>query len=205
MTAEEIGADLPELFGRLGRGDRAAFDALVQAFWDPIMRFFWKRVSADDAEDLTQGLFVAVYQSVRRGAGPRRSDAASWRRYLFTCAGNRLVDYWRRKACRPPTASLESLLDEGESWQDVIGSAEEADLAADAALLQEESEAIRECMGTLDVLSRTLCWLVFADGRSKREIARRVGKPEASVRAMLVEAIRALRRCLEAKGLAPSS
>src|SRR5437867_1042811 len=65
---------------------RAAFDAIVDALWEPILHFFWRGVSLHDAEELAQRTFARAYRATRAGGGPAAADLPGWRRYLFTCA-----------------------------------------------------------------------------------------------------------------------
>lgn len=196
-------SDTSTLFERLSAGDRAAFDTLVRRFWEPVMRFCWKRTSAAEAEDLAQEVFTAVYRGVRHGRTPRISDADGWRRYIWSCARNRVIDYWRRTRTRPPAQALTDLV--GDECGGGVGSdhSSAGTDAAKAPISREQSDAIRDCMNRLDVQSRAACWLLFVERRSKREIARMLDKPESSLRSGLVEAIRVLRQCLVDKGMAP--
>ncbi len=203
VATEVAEVELSVLLSRLRHGDRAAFDRLVDVFWDPVMRYFWKRLPAQDAEDQTQEVFIQTYEAVRRGGGSAESTLPTWRRYLFASARNRLIDYWRRKGARPPTDSLEDLLAEERSWEEILPDYGTASTGAAPAISAEQGTAVHDCMGALDVTSRALCWLVFADERPKRDIARLIGKPESSVRVLITEAVQALRRCLESKGLGP--
>jgi len=190
---------------RVRAGDRAAFDSLVRRFWEPVMRFLWKRVSRQTAEDLAQEVFVAVYKTLRQGGGPRGNDPAIWQRYLLTSARNVVIDHWRRERLSPPAAGLSDLLG-GECLPPEQGLRPAAEQAAPAdPLSAEQFAAIRECMDRLDVLSRAVCWMRFVEGQSNRQIGRLLGRPEATVRAVLADALRALRRCLERKGMSPAT
>ena len=202
-TAQEEEARLSKLLAGVQAGDRAAFNALVDWFWEPVLLFFWKRVKPCDSEDLAQDVFIGIYRAVRNGQGPQAKSLAEWRAYLFTAAHNTLRSHFRRRA-RSPAASLEGLLGEDEPWEDVVpGKAPDAD--ADPLVADEEELAVRACMEGLDEAARAICWLHFADGRSKREIAASLKIPESSLRDRMVHTLRDLRHCLESKGIRPSS
>ncbi len=203
MVNSEQEAQPVSLMERLRQRDWTAFDELVDAYWEPVLRFFWKRLPPDDAEDLGQNVFIAVYRAVLKGGGPVGGDGESWRRYLFTCARNLMRDYLRRMKARAPFDRLENLLGDEGAGPDVETRVRKGEEASGLLVSKEESEAIRDCMGRLDVLSRAICWLHFVDSRSKREIARALEMPESSLRATLVKALKVLRRCLEAKGMSP--
>jgi len=185
--------------------DRAAFESLIGDFWDPVMQFFWKRVSPEEAEDLTQEVFVSAYRTKRSGGGPSAADGAGWRRYLLSSARNRVIDHWRRHGVQPPASALTHLVGYEDSTQPPGRPADSTDSGTGRLVSSEQSRAIRECLGELNVIARALCWLVFAESRSKREAARMLRLPESSARGVLVEALKALRRCLVSKGVAPGA
>jgi RNA polymerase sigma factor (sigma-70 family) len=193
--------ELKDVLQRLSGGDRGAFDVLVRTFWEPLMRYFWKRVPSQDAEELCQNVFVAVYRAARTAASSLPADDSGWSRYLFTCARNQLVDYQRRREVRQAVRRLDDLLGDDGDWEQVVPSTRSEDPAA-PAVLREESRALRDCMGQLEVFERAVCWAHFVAGRSKREIARVVEMPESSLRVIFVKVLKALRGCLEAKGVA---
>ena len=45
------GRSQPGLGAQVETGGRAAFDAIVNALWEPIVRFFWRGLPAHDAVD----------------------------------------------------------------------------------------------------------------------------------------------------------
>lgn len=192
-----------EILSRVRDRDRAAFDELVQELWMPTYQFFWKRVDREDAEDLTQEVFVSLYRAIGRGGGPEQDDLESWRRYVGASARNRWIDQQRRRSARGATWKLETLLGDDVAWPQGGPAADESD-AAERLLARELADAVERCLGELDSLRRSICWLHFVDGRSKREVARTLGRSESSVRALMVKALAALRRCLQRRGLGPS-
>lgn len=170
-------------------------------FWDPVMRFCWKRVGEGDAEDLAQEVFTGAYRAVRAGGGPSATDKEGWRRYLLSCARNRVIDFWRRGAMRPPVQCLEGFIGDEIAEQKGIHARDARAAGAAAVLSEEQRLAIRACMNGLDIPSRAACWLLFVENRSKREIGRMMDKPESSVRVLLADAIKLLRECLHRKGV----
>lgn len=200
MGPEEPESQFAKLVEGLEAGQRSAFDALVEWFWDPIYRFFWKRVSLSDADDLTQEVFVSLYRAFRNGAGPAESSVTHWRRYLFGSAQNTLSSHWRKKGRGFQTASLEDLFSEEVSWQESVPSSG-ARSEEDPLVSEEQRVAVRDCMGGLDEISRAVFWSHFAEGRSKREIAACLKVAESSLRDRMVRAMGGLRRCLEEKGI----
>jgi len=184
--------------------ERTAIARLVEAYWEPVMRYFWKRTSREDAEDMAQEVFVAACRAVRHGAAPNPADVEGWRRYLYFNAKNRLVDYWRRKGVRPGKWMVDVIDGESFAQSRGPGSTNEG-VAKESGTSRDQTIAIRDCMSELEPSSRFSCWMLFVEGRSQREIAGMIDKPESTLRTILVRAVADLRTCLERKGLAPAS
>lgn len=180
--------------GRAATGDRQAFEAVVGSFWEPVMRFFWKRIDRAEAEDLTQQVFISALRAARAGRGPRGADQVEWRKFLLVSARHRLISHWRRLGVRPPAAALSELIGD-EAYPPQRAAAHEP------LMRREMSLAIAECLGGLEPVARTTCWLVYVEGRSKRQAARILKRPEASVRTTITAALTMLRRCLEDRGV----
>lgn len=81
-----------------GRGDQAAFGALVERYYAAIMRFvqrFLGNVGRDVAEDLTQDVFLKVWR--RAATFEPRATVAAW---LYRTATRACIDYRRRQRFR---------------------------------------------------------------------------------------------------------
>lgn len=203
-ASRERAEPLPDLFERTRRGDRLAFDRLVAVLWDPVMRVLWPRLPREDAMDAAQTVFASLYRTLRHGGGPPSGDDRDCLRYVVAAAKNQVADLRRREAARPALVALEALFEDG-SWADEIPGDPRAPGAAAGAEDRERTKAVTECLGRLEVLPRAVCWLHFVEGIPKREVARVLARPESTVRLVMTEALRALRRCLEPKGHAPAA
>jgi RNA polymerase sigma factor (sigma-70 family) len=70
------------------------FDYFVERFWSPVHRFMRARMpSVQDAEELTQELFLAFLQ--RDLLARADADRGSFRSFLFHCARQFLIDRYR--------------------------------------------------------------------------------------------------------------
>ncbi len=188
---------LSGLLRKVESGERDAFDSIVRLYWSTVMTFLWKRVPAADAEDLAQDAFIALYKALRKGRGSTLRGEDALRRYLLACARSQVTDYYRRKRLEEPAGALEDLMaSEGGAARPDKGRE-----APDPLVSEEERTAVRDCMGELEVRSRTLCWLHFVDGKSKREIAASLDMPESSFRALFSKILDDLRECLEGKSV----
>lgn len=96
------------LMERTAAGDGEAFRALVERHGAAVHTFFLRLVrNVEDAEDLTQELFLALFRS----AGRYRPDAP-FNAYLFRIASNMAASHMRRRSARP-TQSLDELAEAG--------------------------------------------------------------------------------------------
>src|SRR6478736_6777734 len=92
-----------EVVRRAQRGDKAAFEAIVSEFQSSIFNYILRSVGDRAlAEDLTQDVFLRVYQKL-----PRFSFRSKFTTWLFQVAKNRVVDEFRSRERRPPPDELD--------------------------------------------------------------------------------------------------
>ncbi|HET9316338.1 MAG TPA: sigma-70 family RNA polymerase sigma factor, partial [Vicinamibacteria bacterium] len=78
-----------DLLGRCRAGDEAAWQALVSRYTRRVFNLAYRFVGrVDEAEDLTQDIFVKVYQSLSR----YRSEEGAFSTWLTTVARNQSID-----------------------------------------------------------------------------------------------------------------
>ena len=88
---------------RVKRGDRAAFEALVEKYKQPVMNLVYRTVAdATEAQDLAQNVFVQVFKSAHR-----YRPTAKFSTWLFTIARNLCLNELRRRT-RHPAESLDA-------------------------------------------------------------------------------------------------
>jgi RNA polymerase sigma-70 factor (ECF subfamily) len=131
-----------------------AFGVLFEAVYARVRRYFLLRgVDSATAEDLSQNVFVKVYQQV----GELR-EAESFYGWLFAIARNERISYWRREHSRSEKVQFESLAD-----QDSEGLVTEPDVIPAMHLM--------ELLRTLEPAERDLVVLRFVEGLSYEELA----------------------------------
>jgi RNA polymerase sigma-70 factor (ECF subfamily) len=93
-----------QLLSRAQRGDERAFAELVRMYETPVFDYI-RRLLPDRslAEDLTQEVFLSVYQGLPRFAG--RCQFTSW---LFQVTRHRVLDELRSTRRRPRTEALDA-------------------------------------------------------------------------------------------------
>ena len=96
MTPSDPGDSDAALAARAVKGDRSAFNRIVQRHQEPLYRFIRRYVGdADEAYDLLQDTFVSAWQALGR-YDPTR-PAATWLRRI---ALNKCRDWGRRRTVR---------------------------------------------------------------------------------------------------------
>ena len=105
-------------------GDRAA--AWLRDHLDAVYRYARRRLSADDADDVVQQSFEALFRAERDGRAP--DDAGA---YLFGVARRRIADLLRRRARRPEPVALPP------GWEGI-----EQDRLPDESLATEEMQSL---------------------------------------------------------------
>jgi RNA polymerase sigma-70 factor (ECF subfamily) len=151
------------------KGDRAAFAALIERYWDRIHRWLYHLThDAHTAEDLAQETFLKALA----GLGRFRvgTNFAAW---LFRIAHNNLANQCRRTATRRREAlpadlpdrragPAEQVLDR-EAMQDLSRAIYRLPPEFRAALLLrvEEEMSFRQIAEALDLTEETARWRVF--------------------------------------------
>ena len=174
-----------ELVARWRRGEPAAFEALVQRWQAPIARFLGRYAdSASSAADLSQEVFVRVYQ-----ARKRYRENGAFAPWLYRIAINVARDAGRKR--RHHAAPLtDDLADPAPSAAVMCGKDELARVVAEAlAALPDEQRLV----------------LVFRhyEEISFEDISRLTGVPASTLKSRFAAALERLRHVLEAQGHGP--
>lgn len=168
---------------RLARGDRQAFDDLLQQHQAAIYGYLLARLSAPtDAEDLCQEVFLRCYQG-----RAKLNQAASLRAWLLGIARNVLREHIRRVQRRREVA-----------WTELC-------LELDAVVQQERTagnEALDHLPGCVESLGRSAREALEMRYQSRlklEEIGRLLHRSEGAVKLLMYRARQALKNCLDRK------
>jgi RNA polymerase sigma-70 factor (ECF subfamily) len=175
-------------------GDRRAFDALVRAKREQVVRIAYQ-VTGDweDAVDVSQGVFLRLWKGLGSYDPRRRFDT-----WLYRITMNAAIDWVRS---RGPQRTLQPLPDEAAE-----PAAPERETSASVALdLSELRAAFNRLAARLAPKQRMAFALREIEGLSTGEVARAMNVTESTVRNHLLQARRALREGLEREypGLVP--
>jgi RNA polymerase sigma-70 factor, ECF subfamily len=176
------GADLNDLLRRVAARDATAFAALYRAtnakLYGVIARILPR---GDLGAEALQEAYVRIWEKAG-DFDPVKGSPLAW---MATIARNRALDEVRR--VRP--ASLEDL---PESF-------EPAAAEVDPLAARERSEALTalvNCLKTLEEEKREIVLLAYYRGLSRDALARRFGRPEATIKTWLRRSLAQLRDCL---------
>jgi RNA polymerase sigma-70 factor (ECF subfamily) len=172
---------LTELVEQASRGNRSAFDRLIDRFEGDIYRMIYYRVRARmDAEDLTQDVFIRAFRNI-----VRLREADRFRSWLFRIAVNRVNDYLRNKRVR----SIFKSSNESTDFYPEAGSAPEQPEALEQILKEDFWRQIGQIAKKLSKMEREVFMLRFLDDLSIHDIAQVLKKSESTVKTHLYRAL----------------
>jgi len=158
-----------------GRGDRAAFEALISRHYDGIFRLAW-RVLGDraEAEDVTQEVCIRLARTI----DGFRADA-KFRTWLHSITLNVARDAMRRRATRVKAA-------QGFAEADAMARGE-------AAASRAEGEWLEETLQRLKPELRETAALILGEEMTQAEAAATLGVAEGTIAWRMSELKRALK------------
>lgn len=163
-----------ELATRAGRGDGAAFEALVERHYSSIHALAW-RLDPACADDLAQDVCVRLPSALRSFRGE-----AAFRTWLYRLVVNAARDAWRRAGAYGRAV---------EGWAE-IDALRRADAAHDAV----RADWLAGALATLSPGLRETVALVLGEAMTHAEAAAVLGVGEGTVSWRMSEVRRALRR-----------
>jgi len=162
-------------------GNRLAFAQLAERFHEDVFRMVYYRVrSRTDAEDITQDVFLKVFQKLSA-----IKENAKFRGWLFSITLNKIRDFQRKKRFR----SLFKAEDENiESHIPDRAGYDQAD-ALDHVLKKDFWRQVSLVMNKLSKMEKEVFLLRFFDHLSINEIAGVVKKNESTIKTHLYRAL----------------
>ncbi len=168
-----------ELVAAILGGSREHFDMLYGAYFPRVYRFALKRLrDAAEAEDVTQEVFVTVFNALHTFAG--NSSLLVW---IFGIARNKVNRRFR--GARPRLETID-----GDAAVGVAAETAPADRAVDARRMLAQCEHVIETK--LTPLQRRIFHLKHLRRQSIRSIAQTLGKSEDAIKANLYRMRRAI-------------
>lgn len=170
-----------------------AFEVLVGRYQNRLVGVLTHLTGrADEAEDLTQDVFLRIYKA-RKGYRPK-SRFSTW---LFTIANNRAMNHLRDKG-RNPTVPPSGGEPKPGGAQAMVSQATARDATASAQLRQAElADVVRVALDVLGEDQKMAVLLNKFEDMSYAEIAEVMGRSEPAVKSLLARARNHLREQLE--------
>jgi RNA polymerase sigma factor (sigma-70 family) len=179
----------PELIEQLQRGDQIAFSKLVEAYQDMVYNTVVSMVQDEDtADDITQEVFIQVFQSISSFKGDAK--ISTW---LYRIAIGKAIDYERSRKRKKRFAFVQQLFGStGEAAANVV------DFQHPGILLEkkESAAALFAALRTLPDTQRAAFTLHKLEGLSYQEIAVVLDTTLTSVESLMGRAKKNLRAAL---------
>jgi RNA polymerase sigma-70 factor (ECF subfamily) len=180
----ENGPSDDELVTRSRAGDGGAFEALVGRYRTRVYLLVHRLVGAEPAEDLTQDVFLRVYQALPRFRGASRFDT-----WLFKIARNRCYSELKKRGRSPDTISM----DEGDGADTGLQLKADIENPGELCASTELRERVRALVDELPVPYRAILTLYHFGDMAYDDIADAMDMPIGTVKSYLSRARRKLR------------
>jgi RNA polymerase sigma-70 factor, ECF subfamily len=170
-----------QIVERIGSSAAGAFAELYEQYLPKVFRYISYRIpDVSTAEDLTSVVFekaLTKFQSFR----PDKSSFSTW---IFTIAGNTLIDHYRVNS-KSQTVQLDDPVAATVPASE-ISPEEESDRAEDILMLNS-------CLARLSSPEKEIISLKFGAEMTNRQIAKRLSLSESNVAVIIFRAVRKLR------------
>jgi len=185
----------PEYLELLRRRERAAWEALVDAYLPQLLRAGrGMGFSVDENQDLVQSVFVALMEGIGRFEG--RSHI---RTFLFGIFYNKVSEHLRHRQRAEVNDPIDEVM---ESRFDLSGKWRRPPLDIDKALFAREVRGlVRECLETVPRAQHIAFYLREIEEMETAEICKKMGVSATNLGVLLFRARNRLRECLEKRGL----
>jgi RNA polymerase sigma-70 factor, ECF subfamily len=176
-------------------GDSAAWEELVQRHHRRIYNICYRFAgSADDAQDLTQDVFIKIYRTLN-SFDPDRAAFMTW---VTTVTRNLLVDHFRKSKQDRLTDSLDAPPSEHEDAQPLSEQIKDHALTPDAhAQSLEISETVHKALQKLSPDLREAVILRDLQDMDYKDIATTLRVPEGTVKSRINRGRAELARLLQ--------
>ncbi len=159
-----------KLMLRVKRGERQAFEELVDKYKQPVMNLVFRAVhDLTEAEDLTQHVFLQVFKSAHR-----YEVSAKFSTWLFTIARNLCLNELRRRSRHPADSLDEPTADDADQPMRQVHDAKTF-TPPEALLHGELEDKIEEALAELPEKQRTAILLCRQEELSYEDIAKVLG------------------------------
>jgi len=182
---KDRGEEIESLVVLIKKGDHDAFSKLYDIFIDPLYRYVYYRVNADDAEDILETVFLKVWENIKKYK--KGTNFSAW---IFRIAHNLVVDYYRSSKDRE-FQELNIQIPDDKREHNPIKTTERS----------FNQEILKKGLSKLKKRYQEIIIYKFINGFSNKEIAKMMKKSEGSLRILQYRALKALKREFEDMGI----
>ncbi len=164
-------------------GDAAAWEEIVQRYHRRIYNICYRFAgSADDAQDLTQDVFIRMYRTLNS----YDTEKGAFTTWLTTMTRNMLVDHFRKTRQERMTDSLDATTSEHEDAMPLGERIPDQGPAPDSGVQSRETrEAVHQALQKLSPELREAVILRDLQDMDYREIAMVLNVPEGTVKSRI--------------------
>jgi RNA polymerase sigma-70 factor (ECF subfamily) len=183
------------LVRRCVSGDAAAWEEIVQTYHRRIYNICYRFTgSADDAEDLTQDVFIKMYKTLNTYEAPR----GAFMTWVTTVTRNLLVDHFRKTKHDRATDSLDTPLSDHEDAVPLSEQIQDTSQPPDARVQSREAgDSVHLALQKLSPELREAVILRDLQDLDYREIATVLKVPEGTVKSRINRGRAELARLLQ--------
>jgi RNA polymerase sigma factor (sigma-70 family) len=177
-----------EFLQDLKKGNREAFQKLVNAYSEKVYNISLSYLNNfEDAEDLTQEVFIEVYNSISKFRGD--SKLSTW---IYRITINKSLDFLKRKKSKKRFAFVTSIFS-NEDVEEEIPDFEHPGILLES---KERAKILFSAVSKLPDSQKTAFMLNKIDGLSYKEISEIMDTSISSVESLLFRAKENLRKLL---------
>ena len=183
------------LIRRCIAGDAAAWEEIVERYHRRIYNICYRFAgSGDDAQDLTQEVFIKMYRTLNTYDAER----AAFMTWVTTMTRNLLVDHFRKTKHDRMTDSLDRPVSEHDDAMPLSDKIEDGSLPPDARVQSRETrETVHQALQKLSPELREAVILRDLQDMDYREIATVLKVPEGTVKSRINRGRAELARLLQ--------
>ena len=181
-----------EIIKSIVQGDRDSFRILVERYQQMVFRTCMGFLhNKEDAEDLTQDVFIQAYQSLSRF-----KDESAFSTWLYRIAVNASLNKIRKSKLKLVFERFENLTGSDRTGSDTYPVIKNDEDPEKIIIRQEHSEWLGRALDSLPENQKTAIVLSKYDDLSQKEIAEIMNTTEGAVEALLQRAKKNLREKL---------
>jgi RNA polymerase sigma-70 factor, ECF subfamily len=176
--------ELKEAVCRCKEGDKEAWEMVINAYGKKIYNMALNFIGdRDEASDITQEIFVKVYQNIEKFQDDR--NFTSW---LLTLTRNHCIDYWRKNKKYYRTEEIDhTVSDNGPTPEDQV-------------VRHAEIQLLRKKLLELEPDMRIFLTMRDIESMSYQEISDQLDIPLGTVKSRINRARLKLTRLMDGKG-----